>query len=344
MFFGDVVLNLSPSSFFVYTSRAKSALSRSQVPVNRSDLFPTNIIGAVTTYHRIAMSQYWAPRMASGIQSHSEYFSFHQQRRLLLETLANEEARREHIANMLEVNKIKLSAAQSSGESTRLLKKSGTKLRRKLMSSQNTEKCVAQNLAVISARMNYLEQTQWRRATFDHELSLDYGQLDGLTAGMQGMVVSPIASGFPTAQDTSGLVSSMSPMFVHPWTSGHPAHIRSYQVFSLSTMSPQPYSFPLEQTTSQPPASNTFGYGDGPDSPEMALQIDTTTSSLRCPVQDFVPARRTLSMPDISTAQSVSSDNTCGDKYLEGNSFRLTRQLSLVNQPGSGPRMQRMFS
>ena len=283
--------------------------------------------------------------MASCIQADSEYFPLHQQRRYLLENLANEEARGEDFANMLEVNKVKLSAAQSSGESIRMLKKSSANLRRKMMTSQSTEKLLAQNLAVINARMNYLEQTQWRRAILNHTQSLEYSQLDRLTAGMQGMVVSPIAPGFPTALDTSDFISPMSPMFIHPWTSVYPAPLESYQLFSPTTTSQPSFSFPLEQVISQLPSANTFRHGEALENSNTTLQIDTTTSPLYFPVQDFVPGQRALSLPDIGTAQHHSSDITSAEEHLEtGNSFGLTRKPSLVNQSSSGLRMQRMFS
>jgi hypothetical protein len=288
------------------------------------------------------MAQYWALQMASGIQSYSEYYPLHQQRCYLLDNLANEEARREHLENMLEVSKVKLVAAQSSGQSIRPLKKLVANTRRKLMSSQNTEKFLVHNLAVISARMNSLEQTQWRRAALDHNRSLEYGQLDGLTAGMQNMVVSPIKARFPTAYDTSGFVSPISPMFVQPWTSLS-APTESYQLFSPTTNSPPSCGFLLQEVLSQPPGSDTFRLDETLDNSSTALQIDTTTT-FRFPAQDFVPAKRALSLPDISAVQHMSLDNEYTKEHMEGVSTGLTRQLSLVNHPSSGLRMQRMFS
>jgi hypothetical protein len=290
------------------------------------------------------MAQHWAPQMASGIQADSEYFPLHQQRRYLLENLVNEEARRENFVNMLEVNNVKLSAVQNSGESIMMLKKSSANLRRKMMTSQSTEKLLAQNLAVINARMNYLEQTQWRRAISNHDQCLEYSQIDRLTAGMQGMVVSPIAYGFPTTHGTSDFISPMSPIFIPPWTLVYPAPLEGYQLFSPTT-TPQPsFSFPLEQVIPQLPSAHIFRHGEAYDNSNTTLQIDTT-SPLYIPVQDFVPAQRALSLPDIGTAQHHSSDNTSAEEHPEtGNSFGLTRNQSLVNQSRSGLRMQRMFS
>lgn len=274
------------------------------------------------------MAQNWAPQMPSGVQTDSEYFPLHQQRRYLLENLANEEARREDFANMLEVNKFKLSAAQSSGESVRMLKKSSANLRRKMMTSQSTEKLLAQNLAVLNARMNYLEQTKWRRAILNHNQSLEYSQLDRLNAGMQGMVVSSIAPGFPTAHDTSDFVSPLSPMFIHPWTSVYPAPLESYQLFSPTQTSQPSSNFPLEHVVSQLPGAHPFRHGEAMDNSNTTLQIDTITPPLYFPVQDFVPALRALSLPDIGTAQHHSSDYTSAEEQLETGNWKQETPLA----------------
>lgn len=293
------------------------------------------------------MAQYWAPHVASGIQSRSEYSLLHQQRRYLLENLANEEARREHFANLFEVTKVKMSAAHSSSgkvESIKVLKKSFKNLRYKLMSSQKAEKSLAENLALLNARMNYLEQTQWRRANLEYRQSLQGGQLDALVTEMQHMgLVSPITPGFPTPPHTSGFVSPMSPMFIYPWTSDYPASLESYQLFS-STPTLQPYSsFPLGHFVSELPEANNFQPDEAFDNSDTTLQIDTDMSPLHLPLQESVPAQRAFSLPEISSTRSLSLVTSPAKEPLEGNSFGLSRKLSLANHGSSGLRLERKF-
>ena len=291
------------------------------------------------------MAQYWAPQMTSGIQSHFEYSSLQQQRRRLLQELANEEARREHIANILEVKKVQLSAAQNSGKSIRALKKSSLYLHRKLMSSENTEKSLSQALAMVTARLNFLEQTQWRRAVLECNEPIPYGQSDGLAARMQNMaLVSPSTPGFPIAHTTSGFVSPMSPVFIHPWTPVVPStSSESYQLFSPTNSLYTPSSFRYDQHSSWLPELNTFRPAETMDSSKATQKIDTKRSSLRFPVQDFVPAQRALSLSDISTIPHLSLDKTSSENHLGGNGCSLARKLSLVNQPSSALRMQRKY-
>lgn len=291
------------------------------------------------------MAQYWAPQITSDFHSPFEYCSLQQQRRRLLEELANEEARREHIANILEVKKVQLSAAQNSGKSIRALKKSSLYLHRKLISSENTEKSLSQALAMVTARLNFLEQTQWRRAILEYNEPIPYGQSDGLAARMQNMALtSPITPGFPVAHNTSGFVSPMSPLFIHPWTPGVPTPSGPYQLFSPTNTLHPSSSFPYEQQGSWVPELNTFRSAEAMDSSKAAtLESDSKRSSLRFPVQDFVPAQRALSLPDISTSPHLSLDKTSSEKHLGGNECSLARKLSLVNQPSSALRMQRKY-
>jgi hypothetical protein len=289
------------------------------------------------------MAQYWAPQTISGIQSQFEYSSLQQQRRRLLQELANEEARREHIANILEVKKVQLSAAQNSGKSIRALKKSSLYLHRKLMSSENTEKYLSQSLAMVTARLNFLEQTQWRRAVLQYNEPIPYGQSDGLAARMQNMaLVSPSTPEFPIAHNTSGFVSPMSPVFIHPWTPVIPTSSEPYQLFSPTNTLHPPSSFPYEQHGSWLPELNTFRPAEAMDSSKVTQKIDTKRSSLRFPVQDFVPAQRALSLPDISAIPHLSLDKT-SENHLGGSGCSLARKLSLVNQPSSALRMQRKY-
>ena len=68
------------------------------------------------------MAQYWVPQVGASFPPPLEHSSIHQQRRYLLERLANQEAHGEHLANMREVTKIKLSVAQEASDRTNSLK------------------------------------------------------------------------------------------------------------------------------------------------------------------------------------------------------------------------------
>ena len=297
------------------------------------------------------MSQYCVPQMIAASQLTTEYLSLHQQRRYFLDNLANQEAREETLANILEVTKVKLSAAKNSTEGSqrvKTLKKSRRNLSYKLRICQRTEKALSDKLAVMTARMSFLEQTQWCRTNFDCNQAAQYGQLDGLAAGMQNMgLVSPMTPSFPTTSFGSGFVSPMTRLSIYSWSSAYPPPVENCQLFS-PTPALQPYcGLTYLQFTNQQPEADPSQESDVFENSETTMETNTEMSLLHLPMHDFVPTQRAFSLPDLSiqyTSRSADQSPTVDtiDSCTE-DVFGLTRKLSLVDRGSSALRLQRKF-
>jgi hypothetical protein len=284
------------------------------------------------------MSQYWAPHITASSHLPSEYAALHQHRLYLLENLAKKEAQGERLANLLEAVKVKLSAAQPPGErptSKNALKKSLKSLAYKMATCQRTEKALADNLALLTNRMSFLEQNQWRMANANYGQSTQYGQLDALAANMQNMaLVFPITPGFPiTPRHSQGFVSPITP--IHPYPAFAPAS-ESYQLFSPTPLV-QPYaSVPYGNMFIQQPSWNAIQQEDEFGVFNETTQVDTVMSPLNLNGEEFVPAQRALSLPSIDQARNTGTG--------EAESTGLTRQLSLANRGSASLRLQKKMS
>jgi hypothetical protein len=280
---------------------------------------------------------YWAPHITVNSHMPSEYAALHQHRLYLLEKLAKKEAQGERLANLLEAFKVKLSAAQPPDEkqaSKNALKKSLKSLAYKMATCQRTEKALADNLALLTNRMNFLEQNQWRMANANYSQSTQYGQLDALAANMQNMaLVSPITPGFPiTPGYSQGFVSPMTPMYPYP---AFAPTSESYQMFSPTPML-QPYaSMPYGNMFIQQPSWDAIQQEDEFRGFNETMQVDTMMSPLNLDAE-FVLAQRALSLPSIDQARNTGTG--------EAESTGLTRQLSLANRGSASLRLQKKMS
>lgn len=275
------------------------------------------------------MSQYWALQLNTDSHLPSEYAALHQQRLYLLDSLAKQEARGERLANLLEAVKVTLSVAEPAEEgrgSKKALKKSLKTLAYKMTACQKTEKALADNLALLIARMNLLEQNQWRMASADYNQFTKYGQLDGLATSMQNIaVVSPMTPTFPITPGYSQvIVSPMTPM--HPWPSFAPPS-ESYHLFSPTPML-VPYSS-MPYVSQNPGQRDTIFEGF-----DETMQVDTVMSPLNLAAEEFVPADRALSLPNIDQSRRAGT--------VEGDCSGLTRKLSLANRGSAALRLQKM--
>jgi hypothetical protein len=281
------------------------------------------------------MSQYWAPHITASSHLPSEYAALHQHRLYLLEKLAKEEAQGERLANLLEAVKVKLSAVQPPDErpaGKNALKKSLKSLAYKMATCQRTEKALANNLALLTNRMKFLEHNQWRMANASYGQYTQYGQLDALAANLQDMaLVSPLTPGFPvTSGYNHGFVSSMTP--THPYPAFAPTS-ESYQLFSPTPM-PQPYaSISYGNMFIQQPSWDAIQQEDVFGGFSETMKVDTVMSPLNLDAEEFVPAKRALSLPNIDQVRNTGTG--------EAESTGLTRQLSLANRGSASLRPQK---
>jgi hypothetical protein len=134
------------------------------------------------------------------------YSSLQQERSYLLSALATEESGAEHIALTLKTTRAKLQIAEAQEDSAavaRNLRKTMAAMTRKLKKCHRNEQAMANNLAAVTARMQILEQNQWRKAQLDHSERMQQAPIYAMVLGLQGMTLeSPMfpAYGYPCTQ------------------------------------------------------------------------------------------------------------------------------------------------
>ena len=162
------------------------------------------------------------------------YSSLHQERSYLLSALAREESRAEHMNGTLETIRAKLQMAQAdqgSAEAIGNLKKAVMAISRKLKKCYKSERAMANNLAAVTARMQILEQHQWRKAQSEYSQRMQQMPISGVALGLQEMT----------------LESRMSPAYGYPCTPYPPT---PYTIDPLSATLPSMPATPFLQPQS----------------------------------------------------------------------------------------------
>lgn len=124
------------------------------------------------------------------------YSSLHQERSYLLSALATEGARAERMTRALDNARAKVQSTQADGssvEATSTLRKTVAAITRKLKKCHKSQRAMASNLAAVTARIQMLEQHQWRKAQFEYSQRMQQTPMYGMALGLQEMALnSPV--------------------------------------------------------------------------------------------------------------------------------------------------------
>lgn len=277
------------------------------------------------------------------------YFSLHQERSYLLSALATEESRAEHMTRTLETTRVKLQIAEASDDpagEVGNLRKVAAAITRKLKKCRKSERALANNLAAVTARMQMLEQHQWRKAQFEYSQRMQETPIYGMAQGLQEMTLQP----------------PMCPAYGYPCTPYPPT---SY------TLSPLSFTFPSMQATPslQPQSLTGMGHSWNTPLPTPCHQEFQTSFGMSTPLttpkpgmpaiwqnMDNPQSNYALSNEPIKRGRRMSLPNPprrtswhrpgfmigCGEDHSASENMELGRRLCMVDGTSAPSRMQRM--
>jgi hypothetical protein len=129
----------------------------------------------------------------------SRYSGLHHERSYLLSALASEESRAEKETSFLETTRAKLKEAreETDHEAIAALRKRIASTVKRLRKCRQSERAMANNLAAVTARMQFLEQNKWRTAQLEYLHETQRSPVDGLPLGLQRMTLeSPMSPSY----------------------------------------------------------------------------------------------------------------------------------------------------
>lgn len=272
--------------------------------------------------------------------------SLYQEHAYLLSAIATEQSRGEQFAFSLDATRKRLAAAEHAEKSVAAQKnsrKAVASLRRKLKRSIKSQNAMINNFAVVTSRMQMLEEYQWRELQHDYSQQTQHPLMDTMTANMQHLaLVSHMTSGYPYATQTpagSFSPSVISPLQLSPISSAQ-FDADHDQLWGLPLYAPfQEQQFLTSQVMDQewlqvmnPPVPEAGAWW--PDDEEASVYSYRASKSRR------------LSLPVIQRRKVWASTGASAGEEEDGDTspkrdFHLVRRFSLLGAASTGMRLQR---